>query len=102
MSEEQEQKLTLFQKLYKSADAAIKLMKAPLTEKSMKRSFQAAYDDAERIMDESEISLMEERQKFNKVEVNKILTLKKTIRQAQVQRRDIEDEYKELFNSELK
>jgi hypothetical protein len=91
----------IIETIYDGAKEAKKALKKPLVIKSMKRKFQAAYDDAERIIDEAEIAKMDEYEKFEKVDVNVILSATANIKAANELRTNIEVEYKVLFDEKI-
>lgn len=97
-----EVKKPLFETLYEGAKDAIKAMKAPLVERSFKRKFQSMYDDAERIIDETNMKLFEERQKLQDADINLILKYKREIKKANELREELKAEYLDMFGEELK
>tara|TARA_R110002012_G_scaffold203892_1_gene373353 strand:- start:509 stop:811 length:303 start_codon:yes stop_codon:yes gene_type:complete len=91
---------TLFEKLYEGADSIKKALKRPLAERSMKRKFQSAYDDAARIIDEEELALHNEREMLHECDVNDLLTSRRRIEDCITLQENIKKEYLEMFGEE--
>lgn len=73
----------LFDTMYEGAKEVLKTMKAPLVERSVKRKLQAMHDDADRIIDEAKMKLLEERQKLHEADFNIILGFKRDVSKAE-------------------
>lgn len=97
-----EKKEKLFDVLYQGAKETVKALKAPLVERAFKRKFQSAYDDADRIIDETEMKLFEERQRLQNADINEILQFKRELKRAKELQEEVRKEYKEIFDEELK
>ena len=93
--------VTLFDKLYEGAEKVKKALKKPVAERSMRRRFHSAYDDACRIIDEADIALLEEREKINECDVNILLKERGKIVIAKELQVLITEEYLELFGEEF-
>lgn len=93
---------TLFDKLYEGAKDLIKKTKKPIISNQLKRSFHAAYDDAERQKDEAELAIQNARADLEKFDLNKIIESRQRVIACKEIQEIIKEEFKLMFNEEMK
>ena len=96
-----EVKKTLFSSIYEGAEGAIKKLKQPLVERRLKRKFEAAHDDALRMIDDAELAIHTEREKLVDMDINVVLASRKTIKGCTAIAEEVKEEYLELFGEKL-
>lgn len=93
---------TLFDTLYEGLESVIKTIKKPHAERSLKRKFQSAYDEAEKRIDDAELTIHQAREKVLEIDINLIVYSELEKEQALKVSKIIKHQYKELFGEELK
>ena len=92
---------TLFDKLYDGAEDVLKTLKKPMAERKLKRKFESALDSATGIIDTAEYDLLTEREKLMDCDINVLLELRKSIKEATLLQAEVKLEYKALFGEDL-
>ena len=94
-------KKNLFDHLYDGAQEVLKGMQKPFVERSLKRKFEAAYDQTLLKVDEAHSKLNDLRQNIKEFPLDKILEQRQIIKDAESLQKDIEDEYLAVFGSTI-
>ena len=92
---------SLFDHLYDGAQEVLKGMQKPFVMRSLKRKFEAAYDQTLLRVDEAYAKLTKLREKIGDYPLQEVIEQREIIRQATNTQLAIETEFKELFGKDL-
>lgn len=93
----------IFNKIYGASKEMLEALKKPQIERALKRKFESAYDDAEKMIVEKTFKITEVSSKdFERYDVNFVLDLRFEIDQLKDQQEKIKAEYLFMFGTEMK
>ena len=93
--------MTLFDMLYDGAKEAVRTIQKPLVRRGLKRKFRSGFDNCQTLIDTQNSIIKDELATLEKVDINKCLQAKQTLRTLVEQQDDLKTLYKELFDEEF-
>lgn len=93
---------TLFERMYTATKESLDAAKKPFIERSLKRRFEAAWDDCENKKIDAQVAIQSLSESIKDYDLNGFLAKRQIVKDAVETQNAIVEHYKEMFGEDLK